>query len=226
MGDQTRAKGRFDGKHCGLLDSALHLARDADAIAMARWQLGRSECFSSHVFRKLVLHDYPAVARPAMPLEYYAKGAGVLFVRESWDDDAAYVYFTAGIRDEAHQCEDQGGFAVWDDGQWQTVADHPWTQYGICSVKPVDGARLATQNVLGEVQVSMDLSESVGRAWTREVRWLLGTDIMQIDDQFEGEAVFGFEVPSEDDERVTVPLSNATVTVGETDTGLSSAVEW
>jgi len=148
MGDQTRAKGRFDGKHCGLLDSALHLARDPKAAQMARWQLGRANCFGSHVFRKLVLEDYPAIPQPDMPLDYYAKGAGVLFVRESWDDDAAYAYFTAGIRDEAHQCEDQGGFAVWDDGQWQTVADHPWTQYGICSVKPVEGARLATQNVL------------------------------------------------------------------------------
>jgi len=78
----------------------------------------------------------------------------------------------------------------------------------------------------GELQVDMDLSDSVGQAWRREVRWSLGADIMQIDDTFQGQAVFGFERPGDDDERVTVPFSEAKVTTSASDSGLSSVVEW
>lgn len=247
FGDQTRAKGRTDGYHCDIFDNALQLATEPEAIAMARWMLSRINCASSGVFLRLILRDYPEVPRPPMPVDYHAPGAGVLFVRESWEEDAAFLYFTAGLRDEAHQCEDQGAFAVWDNGQWQTVGDHPWTRNGTCSVKPVDGARFATQNVVrfpglernvrdaagelaytldsGVLSVNMDLTKTVGRRWLRRVLWTLREDSMRVMDTFDGDAYFGFERPDDSDDNAPYQ-SKALVIIDRTATGFFAVVRW
>lgn len=210
FGDQTRAKGRLDGYHCDIFDNALQVSKDPVAIEMGKWQIGQLRCDSSRVFLRLILRDYEPTPRPVMPLEYHAKGAGVLFVRDSWADDATFLYFTAGIRDEAHQCEDQGAFAVFK-GEWKTAGAHAWDRNGLCAGK-IEGQNVllfpgVTRNIRhsestlewsvkgNTLTVDMDLSAAVGREWTRHIEWVRGSRLLAIEDEYEGEADFGFFSP-------------------------------
>jgi hypothetical protein len=237
LGDQTRTHGKTDGYHKDILDNALLLATDPKAIDAGRWTYHQI-AQGSAVFTPLFLTDVPQGSPPS-DLAYHAEGAGVLFVRGGWTDDSTALYFTAGIRDEAHQCEDQGAFAVWDGG-WQTVGDHAWTRTGICK------SRIESQNVLrfpgvtenvrdsesslayllnGGLSVVMDLSEAVGQRWLRSFAWTPGADQMTVTDKFTGEAVFGFEKPSEDDERAPY-VSDATAVTQKTATGMETVIQW
>jgi len=245
IGDQTRSKGRVDGYHCDIFDNALQLAKAPDAIALAKWQIGQfmkqGLCFSSHVFRKLVLRDYPEEAMPEnVPLLYDAQGAGVLFARTSWEADATFVFFLAGIHDEAHQHDDQGAFAVWADGMWQTVNDSVWTRNGIAQgvefqnvVRFPNGTNLRDRE--GKLtfafdnrvlSINMDLTQVVGQLWRRYVEWGMSEKELRIVDIFDNDlAEFGFEVPSEDDEREQ-SISKATADTLQTETGFTTIVRW
>ncbi|MDO8864282.1 hypothetical protein Q6D67_21680, partial [Haliea sp. E1-2-M8] len=127
IGDHTRTHGRTDGYHRDIIDNALQLAKDPEAMAIGRWQLARLPRPQSSAFIGLELRDYPDTGSPPEATEYHAVGAGHFFARDSWDADATFVYFTAGKHDEAHQQEDQGAYAVWARGRWQTTSDSPWT---------------------------------------------------------------------------------------------------
>lgn len=241
IGDQTRAKGKIDGYHCDILDNALQIAQDPDAIALGRWQLAKLPCFGSSVFRRLILRDYPETPQPAdIPLVYFAEGAGVLFARDSWDENATFTFFTAGKRDEAHQHDDQGAFAVWADGRWQTIGDSIWTRNGIAqSVDFQNVVRFpSARNIRGRsgsltwskdccrLSIQMDLSEVVGESWRRSIEWVLGDRQLVIVDLFDNpDAEFGFDIPGDDDQRAPY-ASDARATVERTPTGFDSVIAW
>jgi len=246
IGDQTRSKGRVDGYHCDIFDNALQLAKAPDAIALAKWQIGQfmkqGLCFKSHVFRKLVLRDYPEEAMPEnVPLLYDAQGAGVLFARTSWEADATFVFFLAGIHDEAHQHDDQGAFAVWSDYQWQTVNDSVWTRNGIAQgvafqnvVRFPNGTNIRDQagqltfSLVEEVlTVEMDLTEVVGEQWTRKAVWDMGEDSLLVLDNFTNSlAEFGFHTPDKDADDRAPYTSEATALIERTPAGFSTVVSW
>jgi hypothetical protein len=235
LGDQTRTHGKTDGYHKDILDNALLLASDPRAISAGRWAYSLVPQRSA-VFTPLFLTDHPAGSPPG-DLAYHAKGAGVLFVRDAWRPNATALYFTAGIHDEAHQCEDQGGFAVWADGQWKTVGDHPWTRTGICTGKPEsqniinfgsDNARnsesFMAYTLDGVLSVRMDLSPA-GPDWTRNIEWIVGDRRLNIEDTFSAAGEFQLQKPSADDERAPYN-SNARVEVTPSSSGAVSVVSW
>lgn len=236
IGDHTRAHGRVDSYHRDIIDNALQLAKDPEAIAIGHWQINRLPKLSPY-FYSLVLRDYPDDGHPPTELEYHAKGAGHFFARSSWESEATYVYFTAGKLDEAHQQDDQGAFAVWD-GEWQTCSDSPWTHGGIAQgpnnqnvVRFGERQKRKTESTMdwskagGVLRVEMDLSPAVGREWKRVVEWAGNRKLSITDTLDTTDAEFGFEKPSADDDRPP-SISNARAAVTQTAAGFKSEVTW
>ena len=239
IGDQTRTHGRTDGYHRDIIDNAMQIAKDPEAIAIGKWQINRLPQLGS-TFYGLVLRDYPDDGNPPVETEYHAVGAGHFFARDSWTPNATFLIFTAGKHDEAHQQEDQGAFAVWAKGQWQTASDSPWTQGGIeqdVSAQNVvrfpfaenihnSVSTLTWKKEPGRLVVEMDLTPAIGQLWKRVVVWKPGSDVLHIMDMFESnEAEFGFETPSQDDARAPYS-SGAEVKVQRAPDGFRSVILW
>ncbi len=239
IGDQTRTHGRTDGYHRDIIDNAMQIAKDPEAIAIGKWQINRLPQLGS-TFYGLVLRDYPDDGNPPVETEYHAVGAGHFFARDSWTPNATFLIFTAGKHDEAHQQEDQGAFAVWAKGQWQTASDSPWTQGGIeqdVSAQNVvrfpfaenihnSVSTLTWKKEPGRLVVEMDLTPAIGQLWKRVVAWKPGSEELQIMDVFESkDAEFGFERPSEDDARAPYS-SGAEVKVQRAPDGFRSVILW
>src|SRR5690606_40702182 len=54
---------------------------------------------------------------PPTELVYRAEGAGHLFARTAWNPSAMWMSFAAGIFDESHAAQEQGGFSLFS-GNW------------------------------------------------------------------------------------------------------------
>jgi hypothetical protein len=188
----------------------------------------------------LVLRDYPDDGHPPAETEYHAAGAGHFFARDNWTPDATYLVFTAGKKDEAHQQEDQGAFAVWAKRMWQTTSESPWTQGGIAQdVAYQNVVRFpSATNIKGQsgvlsyskagslLTVDMDLTAVVGEPWNRNVQWSPGWEAIRVTDKFtNADAVFGFEKPSSDDTRPP-SVSTAEALTVKNDSGFKSVVIW
>jgi hypothetical protein len=50
-------------------------------------------------------------------LSYYSPGAGYIYARSSWDEDATYFFFKCGDRFTAHQHLDVGTFLIYKEGE-------------------------------------------------------------------------------------------------------------
>lgn len=233
IGDQTRTHGRTDGYHRHIIGAALALAKDGQAIATGRWQLGKLAPSTNPIFYPLELVDHPAHDSPPAALEYHAKGVGHYFRRTDWTATAAYLVCVAGPYDEAHAQQDQGSFALFAAGRWQTCSDSPWTHGGIEQGTdfqnvirfgvPQKQKTTGTLVVTGDV-IDMDLSAPAQQPWKRRIYWT-GKSPLVIRDWCNPAATFGFCVPSEDDTREPY-VSTATATVGRTDDGFISIVEF
>lgn len=239
IGDHTRTHGKVDHYHVHLLNGAIQVAKDPEAIQIGYWLINKID--DPRYPDWVTSQDYSKTpGHPPKETEYYAKGAGHFFSRESWDDDSAWVYVTAGEHDEAHQQEDQGAFAVWDNGRWQTASDSPWTRGGIAqdveyqnvirfpsSVNKHNAVGLLEWSLDGDtLTIEMDLSEVVTEKWKRQVSWEKGTNAIVVLDEFDNPgALFGFEVPSADDDRAPYS-SNATVETTRNFCGFSSVIVW
>lgn len=232
IGDHTRTHGTTDSYHRDIIDNAMHLAKDPEAIAIGKWQINRLPPLSAS-FYGLVLRDYPDDGHPPAETEYHAKGAGHFFARDSWTPDATYLVFTAGKKDEAHQQEDQGAFAVWARKRWQTTSESPWTQGGIAQdVAYQNVVRFpSATNIKGQsgtlvwsksgnlLTVDMDLTAVAGEPWTRNVQWSPGWEALRITDKFtNADATFGFETPGKGE-------TAEVITQRSTD-GFRSVVAW
>lgn len=238
IGDHTRTHGRTDGYHRHIIGAALALADAPEAIAVGHWQLNQLAPNTNPIFFSTELRDFPDTGHPPTTLEYHAAGAGHFFARSSWADDATYVYFTAGEFDEAHQQQDQGAFAVFAGGRWQTSSDSPWTHGGIAQgtshqnvIRFDEPQRRGRSGELtweknGDVlTVTMDLTEVAQNPWVRRVVWDPTIQQLNIRDWCDPTAEFGFCVPSEDDTREPY-WSDATAETTVLEDGLSTVVSW
>lgn len=236
IGDHTRSHGKTDGYHRHIIGAALALADDPEAIAVAHWQLSKLQPNTSRTFFPLELRDYPEGSPPST-LDYHAAGAGHFFSRTSWEPDATYLVCTAGKFDEAHQQQDQGAFAVFAAGRWQTCSDSPWTHGGIAQttayqnvVRFAQPQKRGTSGTLthvrdgNELRVDMDLSAPAQNPWRRQVIYA-GGDRIFVRDWCDTAAEWGFCKPSEDDTRAPYVSEAVAVIVKLTD-GFLSTVEW
>jgi len=74
--------------------------------------------------------DLPAAPLDRMKLAHHATGAGHVYARSSWKDDATWVFFKAGRRLAGHQHLDMGHFSIYkhavlasDSGEYATFDD-------------------------------------------------------------------------------------------------------
>lgn len=63
-------------------------------------------------------------------LNYFAPVLGDLFARTSWDTNAVWTHFKAGLFTESHAHEDQGSFSIYHNG-WQAVTENIHSHSGI-----------------------------------------------------------------------------------------------
>jgi len=80
--------------------------------------------------------DLPVAPLDQMKLAHLAKGAGHVWARSSWKDDATWVFFKAGRRLAGHQHLDMGHFAIYkygvlasDSGEYATFDDEHTISY-------------------------------------------------------------------------------------------------
>lgn len=238
IGDHTRTHGTTDGYHRHIISSALALTNNQEIINIGHWQLSKLKPNTNRIFFPLELRDYPTDGNPPNSLEYHAVGAGHFFARTSWEDDATYLVCTAGKFDEAHQQEDQGAFAIFANGRWQTCSDSPWTHDGIAQTTDYQNVvkfdvpqKRGTSGILNwekddyKLIVNMDLSEPAQRSWIRNIYWY-GDNRLYIKDLCDSSiSEFNFCKPSEDDTREPY-ISDAAATIGKLDGGFLSMVEW
>ncbi len=60
------------------------------------------------------------VALKDLPLDYYAPGAGYLWVRTGWDESDTIAMFHGSSKREAHEHYDASQFQLWRGGRWLT----------------------------------------------------------------------------------------------------------
>ncbi|MDO8863771.1 hypothetical protein Q6D67_18925, partial [Haliea sp. E1-2-M8] len=136
--------------------------------------------------------------------------------------------------------EDQGAYAVWARGRWQTTSDSPWTSGGIAQdvsaqnvirFPSAENIRYSVSTLTwtkeGELlRVEMDLTSAVGQLWKRTVEWKPSWEELRIRDVFDSRAAeFGFEKPSADDDRAPY-VSDAEAKVQRVSDGFRSVISW
>jgi hypothetical protein len=93
----------------------------------------------TEAYRDLLWHDtaVPKADLRQFRLSHFSPGAGCVFARSSWDDDATYFFFHCGDRFTSHQHLDAGHFDIFkyeelagDGGQYDYFAsDHTVNYY-------------------------------------------------------------------------------------------------
>lgn len=53
-----------------------------------------------------------------LPLMYHSEGLGNVYARSSWDENASYLFFSAGWRGVDHNHDDVGHFSFWVNGEY------------------------------------------------------------------------------------------------------------
>jgi hypothetical protein len=169
-------------------------------------------------------HDLlPAGDKGAPPqvLFYHAVGVGQLFSRTSWDKDAMWLDFTAGIYDQSHAHQDQGAFTLFQD-DWLAVSENIWSHSGIQQGTETNNVirferdgkvvrqvapSVSTMNIVstgadGEVHAVADLTPAYGhssavKSWQRSIDFV--DHALTVHDTFsvadDTKAIFQVSVP-------------------------------
>lgn len=119
--------------HRELILKARHMTHDNTQKNDASWWLNNISVsqMSQGFERRFDL--YPAgsnLTTPPSDLTYYANGTGNLFSRTSWNTDATYFHFIAGIYDQSHAHQEQGAFTLFKN-DFRTVSSNIFSPSGI-----------------------------------------------------------------------------------------------
>jgi uncharacterized membrane protein len=113
---------------------ARQLSNSPLAQALAAWWLNNISIrqMSSSFNRRydLLGAGDPTTPAPAQ-LQYHATGVGQIFARTDWTPNAMWVAFIAGTYNESHAHQEQGGFTLFSQQDWQAVSENIWTHSGI-----------------------------------------------------------------------------------------------
>lgn len=113
---------------------ARQLSNNPMAQSLAAWWLNNISIrqMSSSFNRRydLLPAGDPTTPAPAQ-LQYYAPGVGQIFSRTDWTPNAMWVAFIAGTFNESHAHQEQGGFTLFSQQDWQAVSENIWTHSGI-----------------------------------------------------------------------------------------------
>lgn len=119
--------------HRELMLRMRHLTEDTGLQDDASWWLNN---ISVQVMSQGFMHSVnmlPAgtnTTTPPAELSYYSAGTGCVFSRTSWEDDAVFMHFLAGIYDQSHAAQSQGSFALYKEG-FLTVTNNIYSHSGI-----------------------------------------------------------------------------------------------
>ena len=72
-----------------------------------------------NAYKDFLWHDktIPKADLSTFKLSHYSPGAGYVYARSSWDEDATYFFFKCGNRFTAHQHLDVGTFLIYKEGE-------------------------------------------------------------------------------------------------------------
>ena len=78
-----------------------------------------SVCMGEYAYKDFLWHDtsIPKGDLSKFKLSHYSPGAGYVYARSSWDEDATYFFFKCGNRFTAHQHLDVGHFLIYKGGE-------------------------------------------------------------------------------------------------------------
>jgi hypothetical protein len=175
IGDQARSSmtTMFDYQRVLMLE-AVNLANATPQAARGAWWLANvpvTDGGSGWVFGKVrynfdfrfdLLASKQAATAPTA-LTYNAGGAGALFSRSAWDQDASWISTIAGIYDQSHAHQEQGAFEFFKSG-WLSATTNLLSGSGLHQetgaqnvVRFEDGGKIVPQS-LGTA--SMTFSDS------------------------------------------------------------------
>lgn len=134
IGDLARASypSMFD-YHRELVLKARNLTDDQAAKDISSWWLNNISVQNmQHGFeRRFDLLPAGNFTTPPTDLVYVATGTGNIFARSSWEENATFVHFIAGIYDQSHAHREQGGFSMFGDQDFLTVTNNIFSSSGI-----------------------------------------------------------------------------------------------
>lgn len=217
IGDQSRTSmpRMFDYQR-KLVEEAVALKPDSAAAARGTWWLNRIKVSDggdgSVVGRMRYNYNfrYDLLARSQLEqapsaLTYDATGAGALFARSDWSSGASWMSLVAGVYDQSHAHQDQGGFSFYK-GEWLAVTSNVHSRSGINQGVEVQnvvrfeyGGKVIGQNetLLGKtisdsagiLQVTANLTPAYSRhaqqvlGWTRTLTYQRALHSLQVRDQ-------------------------------------------
>ena len=169
IGDQSRNSQPelYDYHRHLVLAARVLVDSGSDVARRATWWLRRisvDAMTSGFNFRHDLLPEGDEELAPAARV-HHSPGAGHLFARTDWDQDAVWLAVVAGPYVESHAHQDQGAFTLFH-GDWLAVSENIWSHSGIQQgtevhnvVRFVDGATTVAQR---ESQNSMTYDEAAG----------------------------------------------------------------
>ena len=118
--------------HRSMMLKARDLTNDQTAKDMASWWLNNISVQTmqqswQRKYNMLPAGDYNL---PPEYFSYRAEGPGTLFARTSWEEDAVYFHFLAGIYDQSHAHQAQGSF-VFFRNDFLAVTNNIFSNSGI-----------------------------------------------------------------------------------------------
>ena len=142
IGDQARSSLPlvFDYQRKLVLEG-MALTPSSDAAKRGAWWLKRAKLTDGGngyvVDRMRYNYDYryDLLARPdeeqaPTALSYDASGAGALFARSDWSENASWLSFIAGVYDQSHAHQEQGSFSLYRNG-WLAVTPNIYSHSGL-----------------------------------------------------------------------------------------------
>lgn len=119
--------------HRHLVLQVHRITDDSDVRDQVSWWLNNIsvQSMSQGTQRKYnLLPPGSNTSSPPTTLNYYGSGTGVVFGRNSWEEDATFCHFLAGIYDQSHAAQQQGSFVLFNSS-FRTVSGNIWSHSGI-----------------------------------------------------------------------------------------------
>jgi len=118
--------------HEHLMLELVHLYQNTPQGEYGAWWLNHNsvvEMMSGFNFRHALLKTSQVEKAPTA-LFYHATGVGHLFARSSWQPDAFWISFVAGVYEESHAHQDQGSFTLYQN-TWLAIDENIHSHSGI-----------------------------------------------------------------------------------------------
>jgi len=207
-GDQSRVSEPviYDYQR-GLVAQAWWQTNNAAAKSVGGWWLKHidNQNMQSSFNYRYNLFPIPSTDPVPTALGYRAPETGFTFARTSWAESASWIGVVAGVYNQVHAHQEQGGFTLYK-GNWLTVTNNIWSHSGINQSTidknivrfekngAVQGQRMNqttqvsgySQEANGDMHITMGLTPFYGSAsgvtsWVRKIDFVAGVTTVNDD---------------------------------------------